>query len=374
MIKILHIVHALTRGGGLSNFVMNYYRNIDREKIQFDFIYFKEVESDFKDEITELGGHYYKMTQPSRNLKFLKERKEFFKAHQGEYTALHCHALFAVSFYASTAKKYGTENIIAHAHTNSYGSGTLRHIRNYFLVKSAKHKATHYMACSKDAAIFMFGETMVDNGKVNIINNAIECKKYCYNKTIRNELRNDLKIPLETFVVGHVGGFSLAKNHIFLIDVFNEICKTRPISILLLVGGVSTVAGSSVECVKEKIAEYGLEEKIKFLGIRNDVNRLMMAMDAFVFPSLFEGFGLVLVEAQASGLPSFASNYTPNAAKCTELLSFVELEKGANYWAKQILANCCIDEFKRKIDIEDFSNYNIDNQKQILENIYLKMN
>lgn len=371
MIKILHIVHALTRGGGLSNFIMNYYRNIDRTKIQFDFIYFRESANDFKDEITTLGGRYFSMTEPSANLAFIKEREKFFKEHKGEYTALHCHALFSAALYSKTAKKYGVKFVIAHSHSNDYSTGTLRRLRNFFLVKSGVHNATHYFACSQDAAEFMFGKKRTSRGEVLIINNAVDCKKYIYNEKTRAETRKELGLDHE-FVVGHVGGFVRQKNHDFLIDVFSHIHAIKPDSILLLVGGEGIAAGSTKKAIQEKIINMDLQEHVKFLGIRRDVNRLMSAMDAFVFPSIFEGFGLVLVETQASGLPSFASTNVPVTAKCTDLITYLPLSEGAEQWAK-VICNYDYNENKRLMDIDLFDQYNIEKQIHILENLYLEM-
>jgi len=370
VIKVLHIVHALTRGGGLCNFIMNYYRTIDRTRIQFDFLYFKEVEDDFKDEITQLGGKYYKMSEPSTNPSFIKEREDFFRKHKGDYTAIHCHVLFAAAIFAKTAKKYGVENIIVHSHSTGYGIGFLRKIRNYYLVKQARRLATCRLACSEESAIFMFGKKAVYKGTVAVIRNAIDCNKYIFDEKIRHAVREDLGIK-EYFVVGHVGGFVPLKNHLFLIDVFKEICKIIPDSVLILVGGEGTASGSTKSDVMYKVEKLGLTDKVKFLGIRKDVNRLMMAMDVFVFPSVFEGFGLVMVEAQTTGLPSFASTSVPNAVKCTDLAYFLPLSAGPKEWAATILQNNSNQH--RRMDISGFEAYDIRKQKEILENIYLEM-
>lgn len=371
MIRVLHIVHALTRGGGLSNFVMNYYRAIDKTKIQFDFIYFREAESDFKDEIKALGGRVYKMTEPSLSGSYKKECNNFFKEHQGEYVALHCHALFAAAMYGKTAKKYGIENIIAHSHSVGYGKGILRKVRNFYLVKTANRISTCKMACSNDAAEFMFGKKNVKNGNVHFIVNAINCKKYLFSPETRQKVRKELGIE-NNFVLGHVGGFAKQKNHSFIVDVLSEICKIKDNAVVLFAGGAGIASGSSLDDVKEKVKTCGLEDKVHFLGIRQDVNELMMAMDAFIFPSLFEGFGLVLVEAQSSGLISFASENVPKDAKCTDSVTYLPLELGAKEWAERICA-AAQNVSDRSVDITAFDRFNIDKQTEILESIYLDM-
>lgn len=366
MIRILHFVHALTRGGGLTTLIMNYYRQIDRSKIQFDFVYFKEVESDFKDEITSLGGKFYKFTEPSFDFSYKKECEKFFEEHKGEYSAIHCHVLFSAAFYGGIAKKYGIKNIIVHSHSASYGSGLLRKARNYYFVKKADHIATHRLACSDDAARFMFG----NKGNAKVISNAIDCAKYLFDENIRKEVREELNVTNE-FVIGHVGGFVPLKNHTFLVDVFNEIVKKRPESALLLIGGEGTAVASTKEYIEEKVKILGLQDKVKFLGIRSDVNRLMMAMDFFVLPSTVEGFGLVLVEAQASGLYSLASTNVPEEAKCSELVSYLPLEAGAGAWADEILSANINGE--RLVDASLYNRFNIEKQKTILENLYMDM-
>lgn len=367
MVRVLHFVHALTRSGGLSNFIMNYYRQIDRSKIQFDFVYFREVESDFKDEIASLGGRCFKFTEPSFNLSYKRECEEFFEAHKGEYSAIHCHALFAAAFYGVIAKKYGISNVIVHSHSNSYGNGFLRKARNFYLIKRACSIATQRLACSEDAARFMFGSRALKKGKVQVISNAIDCKKYFFDESIRAEVKKELGLTDE-FVVGHVGGFAPWKNHLFLIDVFNEIHKKRPDSVLLLIGADGVASGSTKKDIIRKVNELGFEDKVMFLGVRNDINRLMMAMDYFVLPSTIEGFGLVLVEAQASGLAALASANVPTEAKCTDLVSYLPLEDGAEKWAREILKE---KDNNRKIDSTMLDKYDIEKQKKVLEGIYL---
>ncbi len=370
MKRILHFVHALTRGGGLSNFVMNYYRNIDRSKVQFDFVYFREVESDFKDEITALGGRYFKFTEPSIGFAYKKEAEAFFKEHKNEYAAMHCHVLFAAAVYSDIAKKYGIKNIIVHSHNVGYGVGIIRQIRNYYFVKKAALCATHKLACSENAATFMFGKKSVKNGEVTVISNAIDCRKYIFDEEIRKNVREKLGVE-NKLVLGHVGGFAKQKNHIFLIDVFNEVHKKIPDSVLLLIGADGIASGSTKGEIVEKVKALGLEESVMFLGVRKDVNHLMMAMDVFVFPSIFEGFGLVLVEAQSSGLPCFASENVPRTAKCTGIVKFLPLDNGAEKWAEDIL-KLNLNNVREK-DISLFEMYNIECQRVILENIYLDL-
>lgn len=369
MIRILHIVHVLTNGGGLSNFIMNYYRNIDRTKIQFDFIYFKETEDDFKEEITSLGGRYFKFPEPT-NGDFIKVREKFFDEYAHEYTAIHCHVLFAAAFFADSARKHGIKHVIAHSHSTEYGNGIVRKLRNRMLIKAAKNKSDIALACSASAGDFMFGKGAVEKGKVTVIPNAIDCSKYLFNESSRNEIRNELGIN-DKFVIGNVGGFVPLKNHDFLIDVFKIIHEKCPNSVLLLAGGEGTTVNTKQKII-DKVHTVGLDDSVKFLGIRRDVDRIMSALDVFVMPSLFEGFGFVLLEAQLSGLVCIASTAVPTAAKCTDKVNYIDLDKGAEYWAEEILGYKDGIE-NRTVNISDFDAYNLDKQKKILTDIYLEL-
>lgn len=369
MIRILHIVHVLTNGGGLSNFIMNYYRNIDRTKIQFDFIYFKETEDDFKEEITSFGGRYFKFPEPTSG-NFVTTREKFFAEYAHEYTAIHCHVLFAATFFADSAKKHGIKNVIAHAHSTEYGSGLVRKIRNWFFIESAKHKSDYALACSRKAGEFMFGKKMMSSGKVSVIPNAIDCSKYLFSDAYRTDIRKELGIE-NNFVIGNVGGFVPLKNHSFLIDVFKIVHDKNPDAVLLLAGGEGTTSDTKPQII-DKVKSLRLEDCVKFLGIRRDINKIMSSLDVFVLPSLFEGFGLVMLEAQLSGLPCIASSTVPLETKCTENAKYLELSKGANYWADEILKYGDTNN-DRVIDITAFDSYNLDRQSHLLCDIYSKM-
>ena len=368
--RILHVVHAITRGGGLSNVVMNYYRHIDREKVQFDFLYFREVENDFKDEIESLGGRCFYMSEPSLSLSFFKERESFFKGHQGEWQILHCHALFAVSVFAKTAKKYGVKSVAAHSHSLGYGTGNIiKNIRNFAFVLQAKKLSDIHLACSNDSAQFMFGKTEIDSGGVTIINNAINCADFLFNRDARSRIRENLSMDHKTILMGHVGGFAYLKNHTFLLDIFSEFQKRHQNAILLLVGGEGIAAGSTKKAVLEKVKQADIEDRVIFAGLRKDVNDLLSAMDIFVFPSLFEGLGLALIEAQAAGLQCFASEVVPKEVKITDNLTFLPLEAGAQEWATNIISSYDKNR-SREVNLKLFEKYDITITQKELLNIY----
>lgn len=370
MIRILHFVHGLAKSGGLSNCVMNYYRNIDRSKIQFDFVYFRECESDFKEEIAQMGGRYFKLTEPSFNFSYYKEGKSFFESHHGEWAAIHCHALFAAFFYADIARKQGVKNVIAHAHSTVYGKGLLRSLRNYIIIRGTRIKANHYVACGEKAGRFLFGDSNFENGKVTIFNNAVDCKRSKYSEEKRRILREDLSLG-DAFVVGHVGGFSIVKNHTYLLDIFKIIKQMHPNSKMLFIGGAGIASGSTREQVKEKTSHLGLKDDVLFLGVRNDIGDLLSVMDAYVLPSQFEGLPLSLVEAQVNGLPCYVSDVVTREASIG-LCTFLSIQDEPEKWAKQIL-NFQIVNRERGTDLAKKAGFDISSEAQKLASFYYKM-
>ncbi len=368
MIRVLHIVHVLSRGGGLSNFIMNYYRNLDRSKIQFDFIYFKECESDFKDEIEALGGRYYKMPEPSFSSAFFRARREFFSTHRDEYSVIHCHALFAAAFFGKFAKKYGAKKIIIHSHSADYGSGLLRKVRNRLIVALGKKNSDVYAACSDKAARFMFGQRAIDNGKAFVINNSIPCEKYRFDETVRAELREELRIPKDAMVVCHIGGFVPLKNHSFLVDVFEKLHTQNPNSFLLLLGGDGTANGSTKEEIREKVNRLKLSDSVKFLGVRNDVCRILSAVDCLVMPSFIEGAGIALIEAQAAGVCCAASTNVPRSVNCTGRVQYLELDAGADAWAAVVMQ--IGNGYDRWVDGDKLADFDINKQTSKLMELY----
>lgn len=321
MIRILHIVHALTKGDGLLNFIMNYYRNIDTSIIQFDFLYFDETENDFKEEIVQLGGRYYKLPKPSFGLTFRKARKDFFKIHRNDYVAIHCHALFANAFFYREARKNGLK-VISHSHNTIYGVGFFRKIRNFFLVKSCKYHSDYYISCGEKAGRFMFGNKLFDSNKVIVFHNAINASKYAFNLENRDKIRKEYGFDNQDLVIGLVGSFCKQKNHEFLIDVFKYIKDKKKNVKMLLIGGDALIASSTKQVVVDKINSYSLNRDIILPGLCSNVNEYLSAFDLYVMPSLFEGLPFSVIEAQANGLPVILSdNVTKevNLGLCTYL-------------------------------------------------------
>ena len=351
-------------GGGVESVVMNYYRNIDRSKIQFDFICDEDSTNIPYDEIEKLGGRVILVPPYQKILKYNKELKKILK--ENNYKIVHSHINTLSVFPLRIAKKCGVPVRIAHSHSTTNKKEWKKNILKQILRPFSKVYATDYMCCSEMAGRWLFGNKTFNEGKVHILNNAIDTEKFKYNEEIRNKKRKELEIDKDTFVIGHIGRFVVQKNHTFLIDIFNEVHKKNKKSILLLIG-----QGPLQEEIKEKVKRLGLEKSVKFLGQRNDVNELYQAMDLFLFPSFYEGLGMVVIEAQCSGLPCVVSTKVPKIAKVIDIVEFVDLNYDYEYWVNIINNIKDIDRFDRIKKIEK-NGYDIRKEVFSLEKMYIK--
>lgn len=332
MIRVLHIVYVMDRGG-LETSIMDLYRNIERSKIQFDFLVHTEKKGDYDDEIYSLGGQIFYVVP--RNKGIIANRKSldnFFKKHS-DYKIVHAHAS-SLSYLEPLiyAKKYKIPVRILHSRsTNENG----RFIHKYLHTLNRiflKKIATNYFACSDLAAVWMFGRKMTNENKCVIIKNARNIDEFIYNPIIRNIKRDELALK-DKFVIGHVGRFTEAKNHMFLINVFKEIRKAYIDSVLILVGD-----GNLRHEIETKIKQLNLQDNVMLLGVRSDISDLLQTFDVFLFPSLWEGLPGTVVEAQSSGLPCVISNTITKQVKASDLLEFVSLKESAKYWADKVLS------------------------------------
>lgn len=297
-IRILHVVVNMNRGGA-ETLLMNLYRNIDRSKVQFDFLTCKE--GIFDTEIKELGGvvHRVPYVSDAGHFGYIKSLNHFFSNHN-DYQIVHTHLNQMSGLVVRAAKKHGIKYCITHSH-NTAGEGC-------FLAKGYKWYSSLFIpsnsdysfACSKSAAKWLFGSKAID---VKLLNNGIEPETFSYSTEVRKMKRNELGILDEQLVIGHIGRFTKQKNHQFLINLFANLVKRRPDSILLLCGD-----GDLRKEIEGRVEELNIQENVKFLGVRSDVNQLLQAFDVFLFPSLHEGLPVTLVEAQAAGVPCMISN------------------------------------------------------------------
>jgi len=332
-IRILHATPRMQREG-IQSFLMNLYRNIDRKKVQFDFLVHSMEGGAFDAEIEDMGGQIYRVHRMS-SPHFLHYNRDVARALTAyPYKIVHSHINLLSSFTLKVAMQHKLPVRIAHSHSSSVlDSGFKRLIKLYAKSQMPKY-ATHFFACSKDAGIWQFGKELWNDGKIKLIPNGIDIARNLFSNEKRQAIRDKLNIGNEDFVIGHVGAFRKVKNHSFLAKVFSEIKKLKPNAKLLLVG-----SGELEEDTRCRLDELEVLDDAIFAGSVSNVCDYYSAMDAFVFPSLYEGLGIVLIEAQSNGLPCFASNAMPDEANLSERYYPVSLEKSPPEWAQLILAH-----------------------------------
>lgn len=327
-IRVAHVIGKLN-AAGVEAVVNNYYRNIDHKKIQFDYFIDTDSNCEPPQELIEMGARYYVIPPYQKLPQYLKTLIRYFK--ENDYKIVHSgmNTLAVFSLFAAWIVKVPVR--INHNHSTASKGETKRNIIKYILRPFAKIFATDLCACSYYAGKWLFGKKAMERGKVTVFNNAIDLDKFRFSQTERSEVRKELELE-DKFVVGHVGRFCFQKNHDKLIDIFAEIHKKLPDSVLLLVG-----IGELMNETKEKVERLGLSDAVLFLGVRNDVNRLYQAMDVFVLPSHYEGLPVVGVEAQGAGLPCVFSNAMTAETKMSDVTQMISLEKSSEQWAEIIL-------------------------------------
>lgn len=335
MIRVLHMISSLGIGG-IQAMIMNLYRKIDRSKVQFDFIIDHSGHPEhtfFVDEIRQLGGKVYIMPtfKGSNVLTVIKVWDQFFKEHR-EYGILHNHARSYACIYLPIAKKYGVKTI-AHSHSTSNGKGFQALIKTV-LQYPLRYQADYFFGCSMSAGGWLFGKKVADSKRYYIIRNAVDKDKYRFNPKTREEYRELIGVKANTSVYIHVGRLHESKNHSFLLNVFDEIQKKKEDSLLVLIG-----EGELRKKIEEQVKDLQINDKVIILGARNDVHCFFHASDYFLFPSLWEGLPVTVIEAQAAGVPCFISNRVTNEVNVSDLVISLPIDKGTKPWVDAIMKN-----------------------------------
>lgn len=363
--RILHIVSELNMGG-IQAFLMNIYRNIDKEKIQFDFLINDASKGFFEDEILSFGGKIYKVTSRKKSIsKNKKELNEFFKKHK-EYQCVHFHCsnLSYIEPLIAAQRNQVPVRII-HSHSTNLPNNIMHKFLHIFHKRKLNKIATDFFACSDLAGKWLY-DGVVDSKNVVLIQNGIKVDDYIYNKKLRDYYRKKFNIE-NNVVFGNVGRFCEAKNHLFLLETFNLIKDKIPNSIMFLIGD-----GELHEQISNKINDLKLQDKVFLLGARNDVSNILQAIDYIIMPSKWEGFPVALLEEQASGLPCFVSNKVTTQAKINNNVFYFSLEDGYKKWADYI---CELYDKQNRITNADLikkKGYDISNTISILEKFYCR--
>ncbi len=328
-IRILHIVPNM-QAGGLETFIMNIYRNIDRTKIQFDFLVHYQDTFFYDNEILKLGGKIYRFSlrDDHRLIKYLHQLDKFYKQHP-EYKIIHCHmsSIGAINF--AIAKKNGVHVRIAHSH-NSNTERTLKGAAKSLLIKPLKFMSTYNLACSNQAGIFLYGHKK----PFKVVPNAIDINKFKNDEKRRLLYRKNMKLQ-NALVIGHIGRFDTQKNHKFLIDIFAQVHKKAPNTVLLLAG-----EGNLKKHIQQYVAQQQLSESVLFLGEITNTPDFYCGIDIFVLPSLFEGLPVVGIEAQIAGKKCIFSDAITKDVQISSNVNFLPIgTKATQQWADEIITS-----------------------------------
>lgn len=329
-LRVLQVFTILNRGGA-ETMVMNYYRHIDRSRVQFDFLVCRPEKGAYEDEIEAMGGRIYRIPPLLHVRSHRTAVRRFFTEHP-EYQIIHGHVGELGYFIYKEARRAGVRCIIAHAH-NSYCDKDWKLPLRYLLKYLIRKHVSHTMACGYSAACWYFGKKL--GAKATILNNAIETEKYRFDRKKYKRTR-ELMGWQNHWVIGNVARFSPQKNHHFLIKLFSRVLQLRPNALLVLVGDTR---GDVYESVKSEVEKLGLEANVQFLGSRSDVPDLLQGMDVYCAPSLYEGLSVSMVEAQAAGLHVITSTGVPEEVRLMpDSVTFLSLDEPIAHWVERLLS------------------------------------
>ncbi|MCL2426031.1 MAG: glycosyltransferase [Oscillospiraceae bacterium] len=326
MIRVLQVVTQMNRAG-LESRLMDIYRNINREYVQFDFYTFRKKTGYFDDEIKSLGGrvYYNDPISVSRMCQVTKIVHDFLLCHP-EYKIIHAHMNQWCGIILKGAKKARLPIRIAHSRT-ALGKHSIKNTVKNIIKLSTNKYATHKFAVSHNTAIWLYGK----NSNATVWPNSIDSQKFCYNAETRARIRAELDMT-NKYVLIHVGNMRPVKNHMFIIDVFERLKQKKPNSKMVFIG-----ADHMDGYVQAYAETKKTSNDILFMGARSDVNEIMQAGDVFVFPSFYEGFSGTIIEAQTAGLPCIISDTITHEVCLTDHIVQVPINKGVEPWVEQIL-------------------------------------
>ena len=367
-IRVLHVVTKMRRAG-LESRLMDIYRNIDRDKVQFDFLTHRIENGDYDEEIRSLGGNVYHLQpiKPWRFISYLKSLDRFFLSHK-YYRITHVHLNTYSGWVQLIAKKNGIPIRITHSRNTGIDKDWKMPFK--LLSKTIINLATtHRLACSKEAGEWLFGkrEVMVPNNLI-VVPNGFNIEKFAFSMNKRSEMRKKIGLKEERAFV-HIGRLEKQKNHMFLIDVFDRICKHNPNSKFFFFGD-----GNLKVKIEKKIKKLNLTDKCFFMESVPNIYDYMQAMDAMVFPSFYEGFPTVLLECQCNGLPVLASETITHNVKQTPCLEFMSFKNDSTEtWAKKILSMMSSIERTDRSEIIKEAGYDISDTYKVLQDFYISV-
>ena len=377
--RVLQVVSSLNIGSGIANFILNYYRNVDREKVQFDFLIFFEAEKNYHEEVSRLGGRIFTIPSPSIKTfsKYDKQVKAFFEEHKNEWDCVHIHEILVQKFIIKHAKENGVKKICMHSHVTEFVledpslplfkrklQVAIKKLRNKYLLSGFLNKTDYYLACSREAGVALYGEKTVKGERFAVIKNAIDTQKYIDALSKREQTRKTLGVENRKVLI-NVGRLCEQKNQAFLLKVFEKLHEKDDTYALFLVG-----EGNDRGALEKDYSHLLQDGSLSLLGNRTDIPSLLACADVFVFPSIMEGLGIALIEAQASGIACISSSAVPKETDITKAVRYLDLSLGEEKWAEEILATP-ITRYDTKADIIK-SGYDVKASALSLQEIYTK--
>ena len=350
---------------GVESVVYNYFKNMDMKKFDVHIMYHNEPVKECEELFLSLGIKLHRVTCKKDNL--LKATKETYNLiKQYKFDIIHVHMSIMCFFYLFIAKLAGVKIRIAHSHLLEFPKGKVKNIIYKIYKKLNQWTANYYFACSNDAAKYVFGKKV---NKVYIMKNAVDVERFRFDEKTREDLRKELNIKNDEFIIGNVGRFTIQKNQEFMLDLLHEMNLEKEHIKLILIG-----TGPDEEKVKEKINRYNMEQYVMMLGIKKDIERYYQIMDLFLFPSTYEGLGMVAIEAQISGLKCIASDVVPKETQITELIQYISLQADKKIWIDNRL-NCKKQKNSRMSYIDDAKKerYDIKEEEIKVKNKYIEM-
>lgn len=356
-IRVAQVLNRMD-SGGVEAVVMNYYRHIDRKQVQFDFYFAKDSVFPQREELEKMGAGIYPIPSYTKVFSYHRVLHHAFK--RGNYQIVHAHLSTMSVFPLFAAWRAGIPVRICHNHSTAHWGEGKKTLLKYLLRPFAKVFATDYFACGEKAGRWMYGNRCFERGRVHVMPNAIDTKKFAYDEEAKRCLRAELGIPQDAFVLGHVGRFMYQKNHAFLLRVFQRLLSSRQDAWLLLIG-----EGERMKLIRSEVKKMGIEGKVRFTGTRSDVAKLYSAMDVFCLPSFYEGLPVVALEAQANGLPCLFSDRMTKEVVLTPGARQLSIEN-PEPWVK------AVQEAQRQNTCALPERYDIAFEGEILKNFYVK--
>lgn len=362
MIRILHSVSNMDRAG-IETMLMNFYRHMDRDLIQFDFLANKPAPGDYDEEIRSLGGRIFVSPGYKSYPRYLRFMTQLFEKHP-EYQIIHTHNGALMLYVLESAKKNGIPIRIAHAHATEIPVGLKNEVKK-LIRPMIKYAATDYWGCSDAAGRFYFSEKRWNKAN-ELIHNAINVENFTFNEANRRRIRAQYGFG-DQFVIGHVGRLMAQKNQKKLLDVFAEVHRRNPHTQLVIIG-----TGELENKLRQQTRELGIEDSVTFTGVLGNVNEWYSVFDAFVMTSLYEGLPVVAIEAQAADLPCILTDTITPEVKITKNVQFLGLHDQPLKWANAILEKKPAKRVSRGEELRK-AGYDIRSEAKRMQELYLKM-